>query len=97
MLLDPNRLEVPSIVSRDKSSNRDAAGSTPDAARGVTREDKAFLEEEGLAQAASTLKKRKRVKKSTEEFRSQLPREGSRGGRHQLYFWFANISPYLLL
>jgi len=64
LLLDPNRLEVPSVVSRDKSSNRDAAGSTPDAARGVTREDKAFLEEEGLAQAASTLKKRKRVKKS---------------------------------
>jgi len=58
-------LEVPPIVPRDKSSIRDATGSTPDTARGeIDGNEALFEEEDGQAQAAAALKKRKRVKKS---------------------------------
>jgi len=61
----------------------EAAGSTPDAAKGEINEDEALLEEEeGQTQATATLKKRKRVKEKSPIRTSLLKTKGPESASH---------------
>ena len=81
---------MPPVVSRDKSSIREAAGSTVGVTKGKTGEDEVALEEEECRdQTVVSLNKRKRAKKSPV---LGSPSKGKRPGSFPLAWGIQDVS-----